>query len=41
MPIVLGDLLTAYTVSGRLNGVPVGEVEIEIFVLPFLSNVIF
>jgi len=29
MPMVLDDLLTAYTVDGRLKGVPVGEVEIE------------
>ena len=37
IPIVLGDLLTAYTgsVVGRLNGVPVGDVEIEIALLPF------
>ena len=41
IPIVLGDLLTAYTVVGRLNGVPVGEVEIEIWLLPFLLYVNF
>ena len=35
---MFGDLLTAYTKVGKLKGVPVGEVEIEIALLDPLSN---